>query len=129
MVARALGAGQRRLLPLTGPGGVGKTRLAIAVAERLADECLTIFKELQGEEPAALAPRSGPRTVPATIARSRRPLSSSRLQPPATRLGVVQHQRHGIVERERVPFGPHRREQLLAHGVAHGAHRMLVTGL
>ena len=52
-----------RLLSLTGPGGVGKTRLAVQVAEQAAPS----FAD--GVAFVSLAPVSDPASVPATIAR------------------------------------------------------------
>lgn len=53
-----------RLLTLTGPGGVGKTRLAIAAA----DECAAEFRD--GMRFVSLAPIADPGHVIATIARA-----------------------------------------------------------
>jgi predicted ATPase/transcriptional regulator with XRE-family HTH domain len=57
-------ADQARLLTLLGPGGVGKTRLALAVADRLQ----TAFRD--GVVFVDLAPLRDHRVVPATIARA-----------------------------------------------------------
>ena len=53
-----------RLVTLLGPGGVGKTRLAVAAADRLSPAYL------DGVAFVDLAPVTDPRLVPATIARA-----------------------------------------------------------
>ena len=53
---------RHRLVTLTGPGGIGKTRLALAVARELLPE----FPD--GVWLAELAPLSDPGLVPATVA-------------------------------------------------------------
>src|SRR5687767_2813709 len=53
-----------RLLTLTGPGGVGKTRLAL----RLAEEAAAGFPD--GVAVVSLAPVSDPELVPSAIARA-----------------------------------------------------------
>jgi predicted ATPase len=59
---RSLVAGGVRLLTLTGPGGSGKTRLALQAAAELADEFA------QGTFFVALAPLRTPRAVRASVA-------------------------------------------------------------
>jgi predicted ATPase/class 3 adenylate cyclase/DNA-binding CsgD family transcriptional regulator len=55
---------ESRLVTLTGAGGVGKTRLAVHVANQLADECS------EGVWYADLAPITDPDLVPVTVARA-----------------------------------------------------------
>ncbi|MGY2066695.1 ATP-binding protein [Blastococcus sp. SYSU DS0619] len=61
-VVALLSDGDRRLVTLTGPGGIGKTRLAMAAAERLSDrfDAGTVFVSFaEVTDPAAVVPRVG----------------------------------------------------------------------
>jgi predicted ATPase len=62
--------GEARLVNLTGPGGVGKTRLAVAVAERLRDSLAasTVFVPLAAVTQPGLIMASIGRTVGADLA-------------------------------------------------------------
>lgn len=78
-----------RLLSLTGPGGVGKTRLAVEVAERAAPN----FAD--GVAFVPLAPVSDPTAVPAAIARELglRELGSATSDPEAAAAALVEQLR------------------------------------
>jgi predicted ATPase len=61
-VVRLLSRAARRLITLTGPGGIGKTRLAVAVAARLHErfDAGTVFVPLEDvTDPGAVVPRIG----------------------------------------------------------------------
>ncbi|MGY1823220.1 DUF4062 domain-containing protein [Geodermatophilus sp. SYSU D00079] len=76
-VSQLLGSGAR-LVTLTGPGGVGKTRLAIAVAEGLADRHPRgpVFVPLASvADPALVLPRVAA-VLGATVDGARRPLDA-----------------------------------------------------
>jgi predicted ATPase len=74
-VARMLTAADRRLVVLTGPGGVGKTRLALAVAERTRREWP------DGAAFVDLSPVSDPAQVPDAIASALDLVGQGREQP------------------------------------------------
>lgn len=63
-LTRRLGSSPQRLVTLTGPGGVGKTRLALEVATRLAD------RFADGVAFVQLSPLREPDLVPQVIARA-----------------------------------------------------------
>jgi predicted ATPase/DNA-binding SARP family transcriptional activator len=67
-----------RLLTLTGPGGCGKTRLALRVANELADTFVdgVCFVELAGLEDAALLPQTVARSLGLHEQHSRRPIDA-----------------------------------------------------
>lgn len=73
-----------RLVTLTGPGGVGKTRLAVAVAGRLEarDRWTATFVPLASvTDPATVLPASPPRWAPASREPVRRSTSSPSTSP------------------------------------------------
>jgi predicted ATPase len=74
-VARMLTAADRRLVVLTGPGGVGKTRLALAVAERTRREWP------DGAAFVDLSPVTDPALVPDAIASALNLVGQGREQP------------------------------------------------
>jgi predicted ATPase len=77
-VISLVGSGGTRLVTLTGPGGVGKTRLALAVAARVRDrfESGTAFASLEPvTEPAQVVTRIG-RAVGAELAGTDSPLDA-----------------------------------------------------
>ncbi len=67
-----------RLVTLTGPGGVGKTRLALAVAERLGDRFSagTVFVPLETVTDPGLVPAAIGRAVGADLARIGAPVEA-----------------------------------------------------
>jgi Cdc6-like AAA superfamily ATPase len=73
-VSRLARSGNTRLITLTGPGGVGKTRLAIEVGEQLAQDYP------DGVLPIALSALADANEVVGTIGRALRITSSDRSQ-------------------------------------------------
>ena len=67
-----------RLVTLTGPGGVGKTRLAVAAGERLQDRFAagTVFVPLEAVTDPGLALRGIGRAAGADLARDERPVQA-----------------------------------------------------
>ncbi len=68
-VAELLGGGGGRLLTLTGPSGVGKTRLAVAVGDRLSErfDSGTLFVALEGVTEPELVPMAIGRALGAEL--------------------------------------------------------------
>ncbi len=68
-IAERLGGGGGRLLTLTGPSGVGKTRLAVAVGDRLSErfDSGTLFVPLEGVNEAELVPMAIGRALGAEL--------------------------------------------------------------
>ena len=73
LIVRSLVAGDTRLLTLVGPAGVGKTRLALAVAARLTDDADDVVgrdRFPDGVTLVDLTPVRDPDLVPGAIARA-----------------------------------------------------------
>ena len=77
-VAGLVERSKARLVTLTGPGGVGKTRLAVAVGERLRDRFgeSTVFVPLEAVTDPALVPAAIGRMVGADLARAGSPVEA-----------------------------------------------------
>jgi predicted ATPase len=89
-VAALIGSDETRLVTLTGPGGVGKTRLAIEVARRMEQR----FPD--GATFVPLAPADNPATAASTIAQGLGVLDTGDL-PLEQKLVVAVADRHGLV--------------------------------
>jgi predicted ATPase len=77
-VTRLVERSGARLVTLTGPGGVGKTRLAVAVGERLGDRFVagTVFVPLEAVTDPRLVPAAIGRMVGADLARAGSPVEA-----------------------------------------------------
>jgi predicted ATPase/DNA-binding SARP family transcriptional activator len=77
-VTRLVGQAGARLVTLTGPGGVGKTRLAVAIGERLAGRFSagTVFVPLDAVTDPDLVPAAIGRAAGADLARTSAPLEA-----------------------------------------------------
>jgi predicted ATPase len=77
-VAGLMELAQTRLVTLTGPGGIGKTRLAVAVGERLGDRygSRAVFVPLASVAKPELVLVNVARTVAADITRTQSPLDA-----------------------------------------------------
>ncbi len=106
-------AAMRRLVTLAGPGGIGKTRLALAVAHRLLPQ----FAD--GAWLAELAPLSDADLVPSAVA------AAVGLEPPAGiafgRFRVLPHRRELLADGQPVKLGDRSFDVLMALIEAAGA--------